>query len=428
LPRRYDEPRRERRVLAGGALQASGGGALMVRPRATERLRFTPRSLVVAVGLLGLTLALLRLLATTTRVIGWVLAATTIAGLLYPLVARLQRWMPRAVAVMVVAFLSLGAVATVTYGIVDELVRETHVLQDAAPDVGQNLENSNRFGDLATRLKLTERLTRFAEEVPNKLRGGDTAQALRAAATRGVAFLVTGVLSLFLLLHGPRLLSAGLQQIRDPVRRERIATVAWRAYRRAWVYIAGSIAMAIASGLLAFGVAREFGVPGAAPLAVWVALWDVVPVVGAPIGIAPIVALAATLQSPRRGVLVALILLAYAVFEALVLQKLVERESLRLGPFITIVAGIIGVELYGAGGALLLVVFATLGVAVLAELAPLDDEVAMPDPAVVPEPPPASVAEPEEPTQPSEEVLLATQPPVRGWRRWLPRRAGAASR
>ena len=156
----------------------------------TERLRFTPRSLVIAVGLFGVTLATLRLIASTTRVIGWVLAASTIAGLLFPVVARLSRWMPRAVAMVLVVIVTLGAIGGVTYRLVDELVRETQALRASAPDVGKNLESSQRFGDAAKRLKLADRITRLADEVPRRLQGGDTAQALRAAATRGVAFLV----------------------------------------------------------------------------------------------------------------------------------------------------------------------------------------------------------------------------------------------
>src|SRR5436190_13697967 len=341
----------------------------MADDRSIERLRFTPRSLILAVVLFGATLASLRLLASATRVIGWVLAAATVAGLLHPFVAKLTKWMPRAVAIVLVVVAVLGSISFVAYRLVDELVRETHALQAAAPDVGHDLENSKRFGDLARRLDLADRLPRLAREVPKRLQGGDTAKALRAAATRGVAFLVTSVLSLFLLLHGPRLLTGGLHQIRDPVRQRMVEDVGLRAYERAWTYVAGSIGMAALAGLLAFGVARWFDVPGAVPLAVWVALWDVVPIVGAVIGAVPIVLLASTLGSPHQGVAVAAILLTYAVIEAFVFQHWIEAKSLRVGPFITIVAGLVGLEMYGVGGALVLEVYATLAVAVLAELA-----------------------------------------------------------
>ena len=166
-------------------------------------LRAYTREHYALVALFGVTLALLRLLASATRVIGWMLAAATVAAVVYPVVAALSRWVPRAIAIVIVALLAFAAIGTVAYGIVDELVRETHALQAVAPDVGRNLEESKRFGELARKVELTERVTRFAKAVPERLRGGDTATALRSAATRGVAFLVTGVLTLFLLVHGP---------------------------------------------------------------------------------------------------------------------------------------------------------------------------------------------------------------------------------
>src|SRR3954447_8282590 len=272
--------------------------------------------------------------------------------------------MPRALAVFLTVVVILGSIGMVTYSIIDALVRETHALQDIAPDVGRDLENSKRFGDLAQRLKLSERLPKLAKEVPSRLQGGDTTEALRAAATRGVAFLVTGVLSLFLLSHGPRLLTAGLFQIRDPVRRRRAERIGMGAYQRARMCVAGSIGMAVAAGLLAFAVARSFNVPGAAPLAVWVALWDVVPLVGTVIGVMPIVLLASTLGTPTRGVVVAAILLTYAVIEAFVSQQWIEARPMRLGPFITIVAGLVGLEMYGIGAALILEIYAPLAVPV----------------------------------------------------------------
>jgi predicted PurR-regulated permease PerM len=127
--------------------------------------------------------------------------------------------------------------------------------------------------------------------------------------------------------------------------------------------------MATLAGVVAFIVARSFHVPGAAPLAVWVALWDIVPIVGAFIGVMPIVVLAYTLGSPQRGILIFGILFTYAVVEAFVFQHFIEARSLRVGPFVTIVAGLVGIEMYGVAGALILEVYATLAVAVLAEVA-----------------------------------------------------------
>src|SRR3954471_2173960 len=98
----------------------------MARQPPTERVRFTVRSMLLAVAMFGATLAGLRLFASATRVIGWIVTAMLIAGMLYPLVAYLNRWLPRGVAVLVVLLVIMGGAGLVAYRLVDTLVRETH--------------------------------------------------------------------------------------------------------------------------------------------------------------------------------------------------------------------------------------------------------------------------------------------------------------
>jgi predicted PurR-regulated permease PerM len=334
-----------------------------------ERLRLTTRSAVRAVLLLGATLAALRILLASQRVIGWILAAATVAALLYPLVSGLSRRIPRGLAVAIVALGTVASISLVTYSAVHDLVRETHKLQEAAPRRIAELERSERFGRIAKDFELRDRVQRLVDSAPERLRGGTPSEALRSAATRGVAFLATGVLSLFFLLHGPRVLSAAARQIHDPDQRARVERVAFAAYTRAFGYVRRSILMSAVAGLLAFAIARAADVPGPAPLAVWAAMWDVVPLLGAVVGTLPIVVLAAAVD-PAKGLLLACLFTGYQVFEGVVLQRRVERRTLRVGPFLTVAGGFAGLELYGLGGALLVLLVVILAVAVADEVAP----------------------------------------------------------
>lgn len=334
-----------------------------------ERLRITPRSALLTVAMLGGTLLAMRMVAASARVIGWMVAAVIVAGLLHPFVRVLSRAVPRPVAVLVVAGLTVGTVAFVAYGVVSAVARETRALQRAAPEAARRLERSERWGDVARQFRLAERTRDLVDEVPQRLRGGTPAEALRAAATRGVAFLATGVLTVFFVLYGERLVAAALAQVRDPDRRERLAAVARAAYVRSTRYVLGSLAMAVAAGSLGYGIARVAGVRGAAALGLWVGLWDLVPVVGAFVGALPIAALALVF-SLERAILVAAAFLGYQVLEAAVFQRWVERTSLRVGPFLTVAAGFAGVEIYGLGGGVAAVALTVLAVAVADELRP----------------------------------------------------------
>jgi predicted PurR-regulated permease PerM len=337
-----------------------------------ERLRVSNRSVALFVGLVALTLLLLRVTAAASRVIGWLLVAATVAGLLHLLVERFERrgW-KRGRAVLVVAFAGLLLAGLTTYRVVDDVRRGTARLRNAAPAAAAQVERSDRFGDVARTLHLKQRTEAFIKELPVRLRGGTAAEALRAAATRGVAFLTTFVMTLFLLLHGPKIAAAGLRQISDERRRKRIARVAEQAYRRAFGYAAGSIATALLAAWVAYAAAMAFDVPGAAPLALWVALWDVVPIVGAFVGALPIVVLAA-LHEPWQGAVLGVVFLAYQLFEDFGVQPRLEHKTMRLGPFLTVAAGFAGLEVRGLPGALIAVLAVAMVVAALDEVTPED--------------------------------------------------------
>ena len=337
-------------------------------PGAAERLRISPRSAMLSVAVFGATLGLLALVAAAQRVIGWILVAATLAGLLHPLVALLQRRMPRALATAVVMIGLVGTLGAVGYGLVDDVQRETRRLQQAGPERARQIERSERFGELARDIRLSERTDRFLRELPQRLRGGKPAEALRAAATRGVAFLATGVLTIFFLQHGPRLARAARDQFREPARRERLERLASAVYRRAFGYAQASLAMSLAAGLAAYLAARMTDVPGPAALGVWVGLWDLVPLAGALVGALPIVVMAAA-TSGERAIGVALFFVAYQAVENLLVQRNVERSSVRVGPFVTLTAGLVGLELSGVAGALLAVLAATMAATAVDELA-----------------------------------------------------------
>ncbi|HEX2273686.1 MAG TPA: AI-2E family transporter [Acidimicrobiales bacterium] len=329
------------------------------RPARRARLRLTPRSVVMAVGALGLTLALLRVIDASKRVIGWILVAGVLAGLLHPIVTRLERHMRRGVAVGLVMLTLVGGAGAVVYGLVDDVQTQTRRLQEAAPERAAKLEQSRRFGEIARDLDLEDRTRRFVDEVPERLRGGTPAEAIRAAATRGVAYLATGVLTVFFLLHGPRIGRAARDQLRDPARRERLNRVGRAVYGRAFGYAGASLTMAVAAGLFSYALARAADVPGPAPLAIWVGLWDLVPLAGVVVGAAPIVGLAAA-ASGERALVLALAFVSYQLVENLVVQRRVEAATVHLGPFVTLAAGLVGLELSGVAGALLLVLAAAI--------------------------------------------------------------------
>jgi predicted PurR-regulated permease PerM len=83
----------------------------------------------------------------------------------------------------------------------------------------------------------------------------------------------------------------------------------------------------------------------------------------------PIVVLAGV-HSTTTAAVVAIVFIAFQVFEHYALQRPLERRTVKLGPFLTVAGGFAGLELYGIGGALMVLLLASLAVALADEWAP----------------------------------------------------------
>jgi predicted PurR-regulated permease PerM len=320
-------------------------------PRRHTRLALSGRSIAAIIITIGVVGALLGITRASARVLGWMAAAASIAALVEPLVTTLATRMRRGVAVLVAVILVLGTVGGIAFLTTRDIVHEVHVLQRAAPKRAHALERSDRFGSAARSFHLEERTRALVKDIPNRLRGGSSADALRSAGTRGVAYLATTVLTIFLILNGRRLILAGIAQVHDEELQQQLKKIVRDGGRRAVQYTTGSMAMAASAGLLVGFAAKVANVPGAVPLGLWAALWDIVPMIGAVVGALPVALLAAA-TSPTNGLLILVAFLLYEAFETAVLQKHLEEQTLHIGPFLTLVTASAGLELYGLGGAL----------------------------------------------------------------------------
>jgi predicted PurR-regulated permease PerM len=86
-------------------------------------------------------------------------------------------------------------------------------------------------------------------------------------------------------------------------------------------------------------------------LGLWVAIADLIPLVGASLGALPAM-IVAFIHSVPAGVIVTLYFIAYQQIENHVLQPFVYGRTIQLNPFVVLLSVIVGVELAGFLGAL----------------------------------------------------------------------------
>ena len=321
------------------------------------------RTALVIMSLLALTVLALEIVRNSERVIAWVLVAGAIAVLVYPAVEFGARFLPRVLVVLLLVILGLSAVGFVSYRLVNDVTSATDRLQQAAPARAAQLEKNS---DVLRQVHLRRRVTNLVADIPKRLTGGSGTKALESAATSGVAFVAGLILTIFFLIYGPRIFSAGLLQIRDPARRMRVEHVLMRGTRRGLDYARIQVLEAFVEGVLAYVIARIAGVPGPAALGVWVALWTLLPVAGLFVGALPIVLFAGA-SSLTSAALVALAFIAMATAEFFFNPR-VERDTVEVGSFLIVVAAFAGLELDGITGALLGILGVIVLVAILEEL------------------------------------------------------------
>jgi predicted PurR-regulated permease PerM len=111
------------------------------------------------------------------------------------------------------------------------------------------------------------------------------------------------------------------------------------------------------------------GLPYAFLLALWVGIADLIPLVGATLGALPAI-IVGFLHSTPAGIVMVVFFVVYQQFENHLLQPIVYGRTIRLNPFLVLLAVIVGVELAGFLGALLALPVAGVIQVVIEELAP----------------------------------------------------------
>jgi predicted PurR-regulated permease PerM len=300
------------------------------------------------------------------RIVGWVVACSIVALLLDPLVDLVDRILPRWLSVIVVLLTVLAFVATVTISLAGDLTDSLDELKARAPEAASSLED--RY-DWARDIGVADRVKDFIDDLDDRVRKDAVSQFAETAPS----YFVTGILMLFLLAFGRRYFDGLANQFGEP-RRGRNRSVGRTAALRGRRYLLAALGMAILYGVVAGLVCWSLDLPAARSLGIAVGFLAVVPLIGVLVGGIPALLLAFGLEGWQTGAVVLAVLLALQLIEALVIRPVVDARSVRVGPTVAIVVGLLGFELYGVGGAVYGLALAIILLAALDAVGKLRDE------------------------------------------------------
>ncbi len=320
------------------------------RVRDAAAVRSVPLATILAtVGVVvgtGLTLLLLWVLRSEVL---YVVVATFVAGVLTPPVRYLRgRGISHGFAATLVFLLGVVAFGGIVYAFTVPLISAVTRFAHEVPTLFQQAEHGRgRIGRILNGLHLQRWVSKNAPKLSNDIiHSLKPAQALSVGAAAASTVLALGtiaVLSFFVLLEAPEVWSGILGTLR-PDRAARVVRVSREVSRSVSGFLLGNAVTSIIAGLVVLVTLSALGIPFALLLALWVALVDLLPLVGGLLAGVPVVLLA-LVHSLVAGIIVLVVFLVYQQVENHVLNPAVMSKTVRLNPLWVLLAVLVGAKL-----------------------------------------------------------------------------------
>jgi predicted PurR-regulated permease PerM len=296
--------------------------------------------------------------------IGWFVIALFLAAVLNPAVNWLQRRHRLIKRPLAIALTYLGVLVALLFivGIFLPLLVDqiqgltTFVVTVANAPEGpteylKGLAKQNGLGGVFERF--SDQLAGLRNQLGELLRNlfSSTGEIAIGAAGFIAALATVLTLTFFLLVGSERYVNVGIglfPEAHQPLVR-RLLTQSAGAISG---YVSGNLAISVICGVVTFVVLLILGMPYAAPLALLVAVLDLIPLVGATLGGALLV-LVGLFVEPWKAVVLLIFVLVYQQVESNVLQPMVYSKAAQLNGLVILIALLVGGQLLGIAGALL---------------------------------------------------------------------------
>jgi predicted PurR-regulated permease PerM len=283
-----------------------------------------------------------------------VVIAVFVAVSLDPAVRLLiRRGVRRSVAVAVIVVLALLILVGFVWSLVPTLVGQGGDLLRNIPQYLQELpERSQTYREVADRYGLTEKLTEYAKTLPGKV-GGGALGVIAGIFSAILNVLLVTVLTIYFMADLPRI-RRGIVRLVPRQGRPRAAQAINVVVDKVGGYMIGNLIISLFAGVSSFVCLFLLDVPFALPLAFFVAITDLIPLIGATVGAVgcTVVALVTGDVWPN-AVVVAVFFLLYQQLENYLIAPRVLRNTVDLSSIAVLLAALVGGAILGVVGALM---------------------------------------------------------------------------
>src|SRR5215203_2044608 len=322
------------------------------------------RTVAVALLSAAVVLGAFFLLWQVRTFIGWFVIALFLAAVLNPAVNWLQRRHRLIKRPIAIGLIYLGLVVALLFVVgiflpllVDQINGLTKFVNTAAQapegptEYIKGLAKQNGLGGLLQRFdaQLADLRKQLGEVVGNLFSA--TGQIAISAASFLAALATVLTLTFFLILGSERYVDAGVGLFAER-HQPLVRRILGQAAGAISGYVTGNLAISFICGITTFVVLLLLGMPYAAPLALLVAVLDLVPLVGATLG-GVLLVIVGLFVEPWKALVLLAFVLVYQQVESNLLQPLVYSQAVQLNGLVILIALLVGGQLLGIPGALL---------------------------------------------------------------------------
>ncbi|GGK92644.1 AI-2E family transporter [Sphaerisporangium melleum] len=236
--------------------------------------------------------------------------------------------------------------------VVPPLTEQTTGFVQHLPEYVQQLQNHPLIRTIDDRYQVLSKLQQYVTsgDLASQMFGG-----LLGVAGIVISALFSGLTVLVLTLY----FLGSLHSIKETAyrlvprsRRTRVRLFGDEIIRQIGGYVAGNLIISLIAGIVTFLFLSVLGVPYALALAIFVAVTDLIPMVGAVVG-AVVASGVGFLTSIQVGIACVIFFIVYQQIENYVISPPVFKSSVDVPPIATIIGALLGGALLGIVGALL---------------------------------------------------------------------------
>ncbi|HEY3735756.1 MAG TPA: AI-2E family transporter [Streptosporangiaceae bacterium] len=299
----------------------------------------------------AVTYGLVELLIRARAVLILIGLAMFLAAGLDPVVGWLVRHrVPRWAAVVVVISCTLGIVAAFLAAAIPPLASEATALTHQIPHYMHSLQDRNsELGKLNAKFQIQQHLTKLLSSRGSSLIGGvlGAGELVLSTASSILAMLV---LSIYFLAGLPKIKLFAYRLVPHS-RRPRVILIGDEILAKVGGYVLGNVLTSVIAGVGTYLWMLAFGIPYPILLGLFVALLDLIPVIGSTIGGAVVTLVALTVSLPVAVATLAFYI-SYRLAEDYLIVPRIMGRTVQVPAIVSLIAVLIGGVLLGIVGAL----------------------------------------------------------------------------